>query len=126
MRKVEIAQRIAEEVGITNVKAEEVVNTILEEIKETLSQDDRVIIRRFGTFELRAKRPRMGRNPKTGEDAPIPARRVIRFKSGKIFKAATNSTTLDEESAVNSEQKTAKTKKAPGKRKTSAKRTKAK
>ena len=71
---------VAEELGLTYVKAEEVVNEILETIKETLAQGESVILRRFGSFEVRAKPPRDGRNPKTGEPAEIAARRVVRFK----------------------------------------------
>jgi nucleoid DNA-binding protein len=75
---------------LTQVQAEDVVDTILDEIKNALQQGDSVILRRFGTFDVRAKRPRMGRNPKTGEQATIAARRVVRFKSGNQFKAAVN------------------------------------
>jgi nucleoid DNA-binding protein len=88
MRKVEIVNRIAEETGLTKVKAEEAVDAILEEVKGVLQQGDSVILRRFGSFQVREKRARLGRNPKTGEEAGIPARRVVRFKSGKYFRAA--------------------------------------
>ena len=88
MRKVEIVNRIAEETGLTKVKAEEAVDAILEEVKGVLQQGESVILRRFGSFQVREKRARLGRNPKTGEEAGIPARRVVRFKSGKYFKAA--------------------------------------
>ena len=90
MRKAEIIGRIAEETGLTYVKAEEVVNSILDEIKITLEQGESVTLRRFWSFEVRDKRARPGRNPKTGEAAAIPARRVVRFKSGNEFKAAAN------------------------------------
>ncbi len=90
MRKDEIVRRIAEETDLTYVKAEGVVNAVLDEIKHTLEQGDSVILRRFGSFEVRAKRARVGRNPKTGEAAEIPARRVVRFKAGSQFKAAAN------------------------------------
>ena len=90
MRKAEIARRIAEETDLTYVKAEEVVNAVLDEIKSALEQGDSVILRRFGSFEVRDKRARLGRNPKTGEEATIPARRVVRFKAGNQFRATTN------------------------------------
>ncbi len=90
MRKAEIARRIAEETGLTNVKAEDVVNAVLGEIKLAFEAGDPVILRRFGSFEVRDKRTRVGRNPKTGEAAEISARRVVRFKSGNHFKAAAN------------------------------------
>lgn len=88
MRKIELARRIAEDTGLTNAKAEEVVDAILDEIKARLSAGESVILRRFGTFDVRAKGARVGRNPKTGEAATVSARRVVRFKSGKRLKAS--------------------------------------
>jgi integration host factor subunit alpha len=90
MRKIELAKRIAEETGLTYTKAEEVVEAILEELKTSLSEGESVILRRFGTFDVRAKGARVGRNPKTGEAAPISARRVVRFRSGKTLKESVN------------------------------------
>jgi nucleoid DNA-binding protein len=91
MRKADIARRIAEATGLTQVKAEDVVDAILDEIKCTLQQGDAVILRRFGSFEGRDKGVRLGRNPKTGQAATISARRVVRFKSGTPFKDAVHS-----------------------------------
>jgi nucleoid DNA-binding protein len=88
MRKADLVAAVAEELDLTYVKAEEVVNEILDTIKETLAQDESVILRRFGSFEVREKHARDGRNPKTGEPAEIAARRVVRFKAGNHFKAA--------------------------------------
>ena len=90
MRKIQIVNRIADETGLTKVKAEEAVDTILEQVKEGLRQGEPVILRRFGSFQVREKRARIGRNPKTGEEADIPARRVVRFKCGKYFREAVN------------------------------------
>ena len=90
MRKVEIVTRIADETGLTQVQAEKALNAILEEIKDGLQRGEPVILRRFGSFQVREKRARMGRNPKTGEAAGIPARRVVRFKSGEHFRESVN------------------------------------
>ena len=90
MKKVDIASRIADELDITKAKAEDAVNTILDEVKQALAEGESVIIRRFGAFQVREKNPRLGRNPKTGEKAEISARRVVQFKSGKPFKDAVN------------------------------------
>ena len=90
MRKVEIVNRIADETDITKVKAEEAVDAILDELKASLCRGESVVLRRFGTFQVRDKYERVGRNPKTGEEAKIPARRVVRFKSGRYFKDAVN------------------------------------
>jgi integration host factor alpha subunit len=93
MRKAEIARRIADETDLTQVKAAEVVETIFDEIKRALQQGDAVILRRFGSFHVRDRQARIGRNPKTGQEMVIPACRVVRFKSGKQFKAAVNTST---------------------------------
>ncbi len=93
MRRSEIVRAIADHTGLTQVKAEDVVDIILEEIKQTLSRGEPVILRRFGVFAVYAnyaKNARQGRNPKTGEPAEITARHVIRFKPGKPFKDAVN------------------------------------
>src|SRR5687768_7018470 len=90
MRKVEIINRIADETGLTKARAEKAVNAILEEIKDGLQRGEPVILRRFGSFQVREKRARTGRNPKTGKEAGIPARRVVRFKSGEHFRESVN------------------------------------
>ena len=90
MRKTEIARRVSEATGLTQVKSEEAIDAILSEMKRTLQAGESVILRRFGTFQVRAKGSRIGRNPKTGAVAPIPARHIVRFKSGSGFKAAVN------------------------------------
>jgi integration host factor alpha subunit len=93
MRKADIMRRIAEEMKLTHIKAEEVVHAIFEEIKDALQQGDAVILRRFGSFQVRDKRARVGRNPKTGQAADISARRVVRFKAGNALKEAVNGAT---------------------------------
>jgi nucleoid DNA-binding protein len=90
MRKIELARRIAEDTELTYTKAEEAVDAILDAIKTRLSAGESVILRRFGTFDVRSKGARVGRNPKTGEVTAISARRVVRFKSGKRLKASVN------------------------------------
>jgi DNA-binding protein HU-alpha len=88
MKKVEIVQRIAQELGCTTAKAEAAVEAMLAAVKEALRQGEPVTLRGVGTFHVRAKRARMGRNPKTGAAAAIPARRVVRFTAGQRFKQA--------------------------------------
>jgi integration host factor subunit alpha len=85
---------MADATNLTQVQAEDVADAIFA-IKSALQQGDSVILRRFGTFDVRAKRARMGRNPKMGEpkmgeEAAIAARRIVRFKSGSRLKAAVN------------------------------------
>ena len=88
MRKKAIIQRVAEALGSPNVEAEEAIEAILTTIKEALRQGDPVILRRFGTWQVRTKRARVGRNPKTGTAAAIPARRVVRFVVSRTLKQA--------------------------------------
>src|SRR3989442_12976927 len=82
MRKVDMAQRIAEEMEVTKGQADAAVEAILAAVKDALRQGEPVTLRHFGTLQVRAKRARMGRNPKTGAAAAIPARRVVRFTAG--------------------------------------------
>ena len=93
MRKADMVRRIAAATDLTHLKAEEVVDAVFDEMKGALQQGDSVILRRFGSFAVRAKRARIGRNPKTGHEAAIPARRVVRFKAGNQLKAAVNGST---------------------------------
>jgi integration host factor subunit alpha len=86
MRKEDIVRRIAEETACTHTQADEAVEAILATLKQTLQQGDAVILRRFGTFRVRAKRARVGRNPRTGAAAAIAARRVVRFTASQTVK----------------------------------------
>ena len=83
MRKVDIVRRITEETACTTARAEHAVAAILATIKEGFQQGDSVILRRFGTFRIRAKRARVGRNPRTGAPAGIAARQVVRFTASQ-------------------------------------------
>ena len=88
MIKAEMVQRIAQELACTTAQAAAAVEAILTTIKASLRQGEPVIVRRFGTWQVRAKRARVGRNPKTGAVAVIAARRVVRFTAGQPFKQA--------------------------------------
>ena len=90
MKRIEIADRVAAEMDITKAKAQEAVGAILDEVKRALSEGESVTIRRLGSFQVRDKSTRLGRNPKTGEEAEIPKRRVVRFKPGNHFRNAVN------------------------------------
>jgi nucleoid DNA-binding protein len=91
MTKIDIINRVAEQTGLPKQDADLAVETIISLIKDSLADDESVILRRFGSFQTREKNPRIGRNPKTGEEAEISARKVVRFKAGKRFKEAVNS-----------------------------------
>ena len=93
MTKQDIINQVCSRAELPRAKAEEAVETVIDLIKDALGQGEAVILRRFGTFQVRSKSKRMGRIPKTGEEAEISARKVVRFKSGKHFKQAVNDET---------------------------------
>ena len=92
MRKTELVQRVAAELGCTIGQADAAVTAILATVKEALQRGDPVFLRRFGTWQVRAKRARVGRNPKTGTVAAIAARRVVRFTAAQALKARVEGT----------------------------------
>lgn len=85
--KADFAERLFNELGLNKREAKEMIEFFFEEIKSSLERGEQVKISGFGKFELRDKRSRPGRNPKTGEEIPITARRVVTFRSGQKLKA---------------------------------------
>ncbi len=84
MTKAELVDKIAEKKpGLTRKQVEVVVNTVLDGIKEALSREDKVEIRGFGSFRIRHRRAKEGRNPKTGATVQVPPKKVPFFKAGK-------------------------------------------
>jgi integration host factor subunit alpha len=88
MRKIEIAHRMHQNAGIPEDKAAELLDWILELLKATLRKGEPIGISKFGTFILRNKAARRGRNPRTGEDVIIAPRRVVIFRASAHLKAA--------------------------------------
>lgn len=86
MTKFDIINEVSEKIGLPRKISEKAIESIIALIKETLAKGEPVILRKFGSFHVKEKRERIGRNPKTGKEATISARRVVRFKSGKYFK----------------------------------------
>ena len=84
--RADLADAVHTEIGLPRRDAAELVDTVIEAIAERLEAGETVMISGFGSFTLRDKAPRMGRNPKTGEPAAITARRVVVFKSSSILK----------------------------------------
>ncbi len=91
LTKADIAERLFEELGLNKREAKEMVELFFEEIKSSLERGEQVKISGFGKFELRDKKSRPGRNPKTGEEIPITARRVVTFRAGQKLKARVES-----------------------------------
>ena len=87
LTKAEIAEHLFEKVGLNKVDAKDLVEDFFEKVRETLEEGEQVKLSGFGNFELREKKSRPGRNPKTGEDIPISARRVVTFRPGQKLKA---------------------------------------
>ncbi|MDD1650975.1 MAG: integration host factor subunit alpha [Methylococcaceae bacterium] len=87
LTKKDMTERLLETLDINRRDAKDLVEQFFEEIKATLIQGESVKLSGFGNFELRDKSERPGRNPKTGEEIPITARRVVTFKSGQKLRA---------------------------------------
>lgn len=86
MNKAELVALVSEKVNLTKKSTEEVINILFDTICETLETGEKVVISGFGTFELRTRVARVGRNPRTGDDIDIPQQRTPAFKSGKVLK----------------------------------------
>ncbi|MBU2870907.1 integration host factor subunit alpha [Colwellia sp. E2M01] len=87
LTKAEVAEHLFEKVGLSKRDAKDMVEMFFEEIRETLESGDQVKLSGFGNFDLRQKSERPGRNPKTGEDIPILARKVVTFRPGQKLKS---------------------------------------
>lgn len=87
LTKADLAEKLFEELGLNKREAKELVELFFEEIRFALENNEPVKLSGFGNFELRDKSQRPGRNPKTGEEIPISARRVVTFKPGQKLKA---------------------------------------
>jgi integration host factor subunit alpha len=87
LTKAELAEKLFNDLGFNKREAKELVDVFFEEICQALASDEDVKLSGFGNFELRDKKQRPGRNPKTGEEVPIAARRVVTFKPGQKLKS---------------------------------------
>ena len=86
LTKAEMAERLYEDVGLNKREAKEFVDAFFDVLREALQQGRQVKLSGFGNFDLRRKNQRPGRNPKTGEESPIPARTVVTFRPGQKLK----------------------------------------
>lgn len=90
MTKVDIVEEIYEKVGFSKKEVAKIVEYIFEIVKDTLMKEDKIKISGFGNFVVRKKRSRRGRNPQTGSDIEITARRILTFKPSQVLKASLN------------------------------------
>lgn len=88
MTKVELIAAVAADAGLTKKDAEKAVNSVVDAITEALKQGDKVSLVGFGTFEVRERPERKGRNPQTKQEITIPASKLPAFKAGKALKDA--------------------------------------
>ena len=90
MTKAEIVESVHAKIGFSKRDAGEIVEMVFDTMKQTLERGEKIKISGFGNFVVRSKRPRVGRNPQTGEEIEITARRVLTFKPSQILKSALN------------------------------------
>ncbi len=90
LTRADLCEAVYQEVGLSRNESAALVESVLDEITEALSQGDVVKISSFGSFSVRQKGERMGRNPKTGEEVPILPRRVLVFRASHVLKDRIN------------------------------------
>jgi len=97
LTKADMAEQLFEELGLNKREAKEMVEQFFDEIRQSLASGSQVKLSGFGNFDLREKSERPGRNPKTGEEIPISARRVVTFRPGQKLKAMVEGYAGDEQ-----------------------------
>ena len=86
MTKQQLTVRIAQDAGLTQLQAQDVVQRTFDEITHALVTEGRIELRNFGVFVVRRRAPRKARNPRTGEKVMTPARNVVTFKPGRVMR----------------------------------------
>ena len=86
LTRLDLCESVFSEVGLSRIESADLVESVLENISASLVSGEQVKISSFGTFSIRQKNARVGRNPKTGEEAPIPPRRVLTFRPSHLMK----------------------------------------
>ena len=90
--RADLSEAVYQEVGLSRNDSAELVEAVLEEISDALCRDETVKISSFGSFSVRQKGQRIGRNPKTGEEVPILPRKVLVFRASHVLKDRINET----------------------------------
>jgi integration host factor subunit beta len=90
MTKAELVNEVARTTQLTKKHAELIVNTVFDSIVSSLREGEKIELRGFGSFRIRKRGPRVGRNPKTGERVDVPSKRIPYFKPGKDLKELLN------------------------------------
>jgi len=97
LTRADMAKSLFNAIGLNKKEARELVDSFFQELEASLADGEQVRLSGFGNFDLRDKIARPGRNPKTGEKAPIPARRVVTFRAGQKLRARVEGYTGTEE-----------------------------
>jgi integration host factor subunit beta len=100
MTKAELVDEVARIVQLTKKQAETIVNIVFDSIVESLRSGQKIELRGFGSFRLRSRKSRTGRNPKTGEKVEVPSKKIPYFKPGKELKELINKVVSDAAPAV--------------------------
>ncbi len=87
LAKADMAKSLFNELGLNKREALELVDLFFQELEASLADGEQIKLSGFGNFDLRDKNERPGRNPRTGENVPIPARRVVTFRAGQKLKS---------------------------------------
>ena len=95
--RADLCEAVYQKVGLSRTELAQLVERVLQEITDCLEKGETVKLSSFGSFIVRSKGERIGRNPKTGEEVPISPRRVMVFKPSNILKARINGRAVDEE-----------------------------
>ena len=91
MTKADMVELVYDRIGVSKREAAKIAETVFDIIKETLEEGENVKISGFGSFNIQHKKPRRGRNPQTGEEITISARRVLSFKASNVLREQLNS-----------------------------------
>lgn len=94
--RADLCEAVYQEVGLSRNESAELVESVLDEIADALVRGDAVKVSSFGSFSVRQKGERIGRNPKTGEEVPIMPRRVLVFRASHVLKNRINEALLSE------------------------------
>jgi integration host factor subunit beta len=103
MTKAELVDEVARVVQLTKKQAETIVNIVFDSIVDSLRAGQKIELRGFGSFRLRSRKSRTGRNPKTGEKVEVPSKKIPYFKPGKELKELINKALAEVDTAATSE-----------------------
>ncbi len=88
MTKADLVSRVFHKTGFPKKDLAIIIDAVFETMREALENEERIEIRGFGVFSIKVRKPKVGRNPKTGEEVIIPQRKVVHFKPSKLLKKA--------------------------------------